>query len=91
MYEVLVEMVEPQVEEEMTQQTPKPAAQEPEAAPPLLPHSEVVKQVPLVLVLPLVHSSLGNWTTLNKENCSSWRRISLVNSNHIIYFSLCPQ
>ena len=42
MYEVLVEMVESQVVEEMTQQTPKPAAQEPEAAPPLLPHSEEV-------------------------------------------------
>ena len=42
MYEVLVEMVEPQVVEEMTQQTPKPAAQEPEAAPPLLSHSEEV-------------------------------------------------
>ena len=92
MYEVLVEMVEPQVLAEITQQTPKPAAQEPEAAPPLLPHSEEVKQVPLVVEeLPLVHSSLGNWTTLNRENCSSWRKILLVNSNHVIYFSLCPQ
>ena len=42
MYEVLVEIVEPQVVVEMTQQTPKPAAQEPEAVPPLLPHSEEV-------------------------------------------------
>ena len=42
MYEVLVEMVDPQVVVEMTQQTPKPAAQEPEAVPPLLPHSEEV-------------------------------------------------
>ena len=54
-------MVEPQVLVEMTQQTPKPAAQEPEAAPPLLPHSEEVKQVPLVEVeVALMHSSLGN-------------------------------
>ena len=37
-----MEMVEPQVEEEITQQTPKPAAQEPDDAPPLLPHSEEV-------------------------------------------------
>ena len=42
MYDVLVEMVELQVEVDMTQQTPKPAAQEPAAAPPLLAHSEVV-------------------------------------------------
>ena len=42
MYVVLVEMVEQQVVEEITQQTPKPAAQEPEAAPLLLPHSEEV-------------------------------------------------
>ena len=42
MYEVLVEMVDPQVEEEITQQTPKPAAQELEAAPPRVPHSEEV-------------------------------------------------
>ena len=42
MYEVLEEMVEPQVEAEMTQHTPKPAAQEPEDAPPLLLHSEEV-------------------------------------------------
>ena len=42
MYEVLVEMVDPQVVVEMTQHTPKPAAQVPEAAPPLLPHSEEV-------------------------------------------------
>merc|ERR1719336_2085736 len=33
------------------QQTPKPLAQAPSAAPPLL-----------------VHSELGNWTTLNREN-----------------------
>ena len=38
MYVVLVEKVEPQVEVDMTQQTPKPAAHEPEPAPPLLVH-----------------------------------------------------
>ena len=42
MYEVLEEMVEPQVEAEMTQHTPKPAAQEPEEDPPKELHSEAV-------------------------------------------------
>ena len=42
MYDVLVEMVAPQVEVDMTQQTPKPAAQEPEAEPPLAVHSDEV-------------------------------------------------
>ena len=42
MYDVLVEMVSPQVEVDMTQQTPKPAAQEPEAEPPLAVHSDEV-------------------------------------------------
>ena len=42
MYDVLVEMVELQVEVDMTQQTPKPAAQEPEAEPPLAVHSDEV-------------------------------------------------
>ena len=68
---MLAESVSPQVETETTQQTPKPAAQEPAAAPPLLAHSEVVKHVPQVEVsVLLVHSSLGNCTTLNRENCS---------------------
>ena len=72
MYEVLVEILDPQVEAEMTQQTPKPAAQEPEAAPPLLAHSEVVKQVPLVEAEPaLMHSSFGNWTMLKRERSSA--------------------
>ena len=42
MYVVLVEIVEPQIEVEMTQQTPKPAAQFPSAVPPLVEHSELV-------------------------------------------------
>ena len=42
MYDVLVEMVELQVEVEMMQQTPNPAAQPPEAVPPLEVHSEAV-------------------------------------------------
>ena len=61
-----------QVEVETTQQTPKPAAQEPLPVPLLLVHSEEVKQVPMVVgeVVLLVHSSFGNWTTLNSDNCS---------------------
>ena len=35
-------LLEPQVVEEMTQQIPNPAAQDPEEAPPLLVHSEEV-------------------------------------------------
>ena len=64
--------MEPQEEVETTQQTPNPAAQVPLAEPPLLsPHSEEVKQVPVVVEeLLLVQASLGNWTTLNSENCS---------------------
>ena len=46
---MLVEMMEPQVELEMTQQTPNPAAQWPSALPPAEVHSEEVKQVPLIL------------------------------------------
>ena len=66
-----METEEPQVEVETTQQTPNPAAQVPLAEPPLLAHSEEVKQVPRVVEeLLLVHSSLGNWTILNSENCS---------------------
>ena len=42
MYVVLVEMVEPQIEVEMTQQTPKPAAQFPSAEPPAALHSVAV-------------------------------------------------
>ena len=66
-----METVEPQVEVEMTQHTPNPAAQDPLAVPELLLHSEAVKHVPIsVVVLLLVHSSLGNCTMLNRENCS---------------------
>ena len=52
----------------MIQQTPKPAAQLPSAVPPLLLHSVLLKQVPL-LSLSLVdwHSSFWNVTTLNKD------------------------
>ena len=61
----------PQVEEDTTQHTPNPAAQDPLAVPLLPVHSEEVKHVPVVVeLLLLVHSSLGNWTTLNSENCS---------------------
>ena len=68
----MVLTVEPQVEVEMTQQTPKPAAQEPSAEPDLLEHSEELKQVPIVVEeLRLVHFPLVNWTMLNSENCSA--------------------
>ena len=69
---MLEESVEPQVEVDTTQHTPNPAAQVPLAEPPLLsPHSEEVKQVPVVVEeLLLVQASLGNWTTLNSDNCS---------------------
>ena len=69
---MLADRVEPQVEVEITQQTPNPAAQDPEPLPPALVHSEVVMQVPVVVEeLLLVHSSLGNCTMLNRENCST--------------------
>ena len=59
------------MEVETTQHTPNPAAQDPLAVPDLLVHSEETKHVPMVVVeLLLVHSSLGNWTTLNSDNCS---------------------
>ena len=63
--------MEPQVEVDTTQQTPNPAAQEPSPVPDLLVHSDEVKHVPMVVeeLLPS-HSSLGNWTTLNSDNCS---------------------
>ena len=68
---MLEETEEPQVEVDTTQQTPNPAAQDPLAVPLLPVHSDVVKHVPMVVVeLLLVHSSLGNWTMLNSENCS---------------------
>ena len=61
-------MVELQVEVETMQQTPKPAAQPPEAVPPLEVHSEAVKQVPCVLEeVASVHSSLGNCTTVKRD------------------------
>ena len=65
----MVETEEPQVEVEITQHTPNPAAQDPLAVPDLLLHSEAVKHVP-ISVEELVHSSLGNCTILNRENCS---------------------
>ena len=72
---MLADSVEPQVEEVITQHTPNPAAQDPLAEPDLEEHSEEVKQVPVVVEsLLLVHSSLGNWTTLNSENCSGYFR-----------------
>ena len=68
-----METSELQVEVEMTQQTPNPAAQVPLAAPDLLVHSEEVMQVPIVVVeLILVQTSLGNCTMLNSENCSKY-------------------
>ena len=67
---MLEETEEPQVEVVTTQQTPKPAAQDPLAVPLLPEHSEEVKHVPVVVESLLVHSSLGNWTTLNSDNCS---------------------
>ena len=66
--------MEPQVEVVTTQQTPNPAAQDPLAVPLLPLHSEEVRHVPIVEVsVLLVHSSLGNWTTLNNDNCSKDR------------------
>ena len=69
---VLTESVAPQVEVDTTQQTPNPAAQVPLAVPLLVVHSEEVRHVPRVVgeVVLLVHSSLGNWTTLKSDNCS---------------------
>ena len=68
---MLEESEAPQVEVDTTQQTPNPAAQDPLEVPLLPEHSEEVKQVPKVEEsLLLVHSSLGNWTTLNSDNCS---------------------
>ena len=68
---MLAESEAPQVELDTTQQTPNPAAQDPLAVPLLPVHSEEVKHVPMVVLeLLLVHSSLGNWTMLNSENCS---------------------
>ena len=60
------------MEVDTTQHTPNPAAQFPAADPPAVVHSEAVRQVPIVVVeLLLVHSSLGNCTTLNRESCST--------------------
>ena len=68
---MLEDTEEPQVEVETTQHTPKPEAQEPLAVPDLVVHSEEVRQVPMVVgeVVLLVHSSLGNCTTPNSDNC----------------------
>jgi len=58
---VFVEIVLPHVVVAMIQQTPKPAAQFPPLVPPLDVHSEVVMQVPTVVVESVdVHSSFGN-------------------------------
>ena len=47
----------PQVEVEITQHTPNPAAQDPSAVPVMVVHSEEVTQVPFwVARLELVHS-----------------------------------
>ena len=62
------EMVVPelvQVAEVIRQHTPNPAAQEPEAEPPLEVHSVEVTQVPVRLD-EVVHASFGNWTTENR-------------------------
>ena len=64
-------MVVPQVVVEMTQQTPKPAAQLPSEDPPFVVHSELVTQVPKVEEeLAPVHSWLGNWTMEKRESAS---------------------
>jgi len=47
-----------------TQQTPNEEAQVPDAVPPLLVHSDAVKQVPLYPV-EAPHAMLGKVTTLN--------------------------
>ena len=62
MYVMLEETVEPQVELDTTQHTPKPAAQVPSPVPLRLVHSEEVRHVPMVVteLAVLVHSSLGN-------------------------------
>ena len=53
------------------QQTPKPAAQVPDAVPDFEEHSEVVIHVPEVVDEVVdVHSRFGNCTTENSENCS---------------------
>ena len=68
---MLADRVEPQVEVEITQQTPNPEAQPPLAVPDLLAHSEEVKHIPMVAgELLLAHSSLGKLTMLNNGNCS---------------------
>ena len=62
--------MEPHVEVEITQQTPKPAAQFPSALPPLLVHSLEVKQVPLMLESEkAVQALLPNCTMEKRENC----------------------
>ena len=68
-----METAEPQVEDEITQHTPNPKAQDPLAVPDLLVHSEEVKHVPREEeepLLVLVHSSFGKWTMLNSGICS---------------------
>ena len=62
-YVLLLLLDEPQLIEN-TQHTPKEEAQVPEAVPPLLEHSEEVKQVPLY-PLEAPQGELGKVTTLN--------------------------
>ena len=48
---------------------PKPEAQLPEEVPPPAVHSVLVVQTPcFTLMSEVVHTSLGNWTMLNREN-----------------------
>ena len=57
------------------QQTPKPEAQFPEAVPPWSVHSSDVMHSPLIVgSMVVVHSSLGNVTTENKENAPVRRK-----------------
>ena len=63
--------MDPHVEVLTTQQTPKALAQLPIGRPPLLVHSDEVKQVPIgIEVSPVAHGKLSNWTTENIENRS---------------------
>ena len=60
-YVLLVLMVSPHPAEKV-QQVPNPLAQLPDAVPPLLEHSLLVKHVPWLPEV-VVHSELGNWMT----------------------------
>ena len=60
-------MISPVVVSIKTQQTPNPAAQFPEAVPPLSLHSVEVKHVPFRPALDEVHPSFLKVTTLKSE------------------------